>query len=174
MGYPQNTYSLQCHKCRTTLFVKRLALFNKTKPCSQKLRIAYSSYEPSASSGVCVRQSSFCSNVHDIMDDHFLNGNNLISKNVQISKHQHTRTHPPSVCSQIMFIHVGHTLPDQIELYCHLYAARSTNLPVTPCVTTMPTASTWPAVTRLGKSGDRWSIQKPPLFQLPLNARPVR
>lgn len=117
-------------------------------PCSFQLNqtllqkllriIAYSSHEPSASSGVCVWQSSFCNNVHDIMDDHFLTGNNLVSKNVQNSKHKHTRTHPLAVWSQTMYIYIGHT-SDQIELCCHLYPTRSTNNPVTPWVTPIPT-----------------------------------
>lgn len=83
-------------------------------PCSvqqnqtllQKLRrrrIAYSSHKPSASSCVCVWQSSFFSNVHDIMDDHFLNGNNLISKNV-LKTNRHT--HTPSYCGVADYVHI--------------------------------------------------------------------
>ena len=111
------------------------------------------------------------------MDDHFLYGNNLVFKNVENSKHQHTCTHPLTVGSQTMYIYIyiytpqikiicdlyhgskylyiGHTSPDQIELYCHLHATRSTNKPVIPWVTLILTVRTWPAIRHLGKSGDR-------------------
>ena len=79
------------------------------------------------------------------------------------------------VIDDLWYIYIGHTSPAQIERYCHLHvnATGSTNKPVTPLVTTIPTVTTWPAVIHLGKSGDRSVDKKPLLFQLLLNVRPV-
>lgn len=78
LGHSQNIYDL-CHFCVTMFFVWRHAMRKRRiKTCyKHSWQRTYGSQGASpASKGVCVSWPSFCSNVHDIMNDHFINCNN--------------------------------------------------------------------------------------------------